>query len=135
MTHPVVSSAAPIADRRRAIIERVLRTADELERCARTAHLAGGAARLALATAAGVVAAGSRKRLVLGRAARCDVVLTGRHVSRAHAALVRRSDGWWVEDLGSRNGTWSSGERVARRRLVDGDVLLLGDEAVRCRLR
>ena len=65
----------------------------------------------------------------------CDVVLAGRHVSRAHAALVRRPDGWWVEDLGSRNGVLCEGERVARRRLVDGDVLLLGDEAVRCRLR
>jgi len=63
------------------------------------------------------------------------VVLTGRHVSRAHAALVRRPDGWWVEDMGSRNGILCEGERVARRRLVDGDVLLLGDEAVRCRLR
>jgi len=130
-----VASAAPVLDGRRAIVERVLRTADELERRARAAQLAAGATRLALATAAGVVAAGSRERLVLGRAPSCDVVLTGRHVSRAHAALVRRPDGWWVEDLGSRNGTFCGGERLSQRRLVNGDVLLLGEEAVRCRLR
>ena len=129
-----MASIAPALDGRRAIVERVLRTADDLERRARTS-LAAGATRLALATAAGVVAAGSRQRLVLGRAPGCEVVLTGQHVSRRHAALVRRQDGWWVEDLGSRNGTFCGGERLSQRRLVNGDVLLLGDEAVRCRLR
>ena len=130
-----MASAAPVLDGRSAIVERVLRTADDLERRARATQLAVGATRLALATAAGVVAAGSRQRLVLGRAPRSDVILAGRHVSRAHAAFVRRSDGWWVEDLGSRNGTFCGGERFSQRRLVNGDVLLLGDEAVRCRLR
>ncbi|HYS80008.1 MAG TPA: FHA domain-containing protein, partial [Anaeromyxobacteraceae bacterium] len=105
MAPPLVASAAPVLDGRRAVVERVLRTADDLERRARTS-LAAGATRLALATAAGVVAAGSRQRLVLGRAPGCEVVLTGQHVSRRHAALVRRQDGWWVEDLGSRNGTF-----------------------------
>jgi len=130
-----VASAAPVLDGRRAIVERVLRTADDLERRARATQLTTGATRLALATAAGVVAAGSRQRLVLGRAPGCEVVLTGQHVSRRHAALVRRRDGWWVEDLGSRNGTFCGGERLSQRRLVNGDVLLLGEEAVRCRLR
>jgi hypothetical protein len=124
----------PSCDARRAVVERVLRTADELER--RACTLQGGAApRLALVTAAGVVSAGGRNRLVLGRAASCDVVLTGRHISRQHAALVRRLDGWWLEDLGSRNGTWCEGERVSRRRVVHGDVLELADVIVRCRLR
>ncbi len=135
MAPPLVASAAPVLDGRRAIVERVLRTADDLERRARATQLATGATRLALATAAGVVAAGSRERLVLGRAPGCEVVLTGQHVSRRHAALVRRQDGWWVEDLGSRNGTFCGGERLSQRRLVNGDVLLLGEEAVRCRLR
>lgn len=34
------------------------------------------------------------------------------HVSAQHARLVRRSDAWWVVDLGSRNGTWLNGQRV-----------------------
>lgn len=133
MPPPFLASSAPARDGRRAVVERVLRTADELERRARAQG--GAAARLALVTAAGVVAAGGRRRLVLGRGAACDVVLTGRHISRQHAALVQRTDGWWVEDLGSRNGTFCGGARVERRRLGDGDLLQLADVAVRCRLR
>lgn len=34
------------------------------------------------------------------------------HVSAQHARLLRRSDAWWVVDLGSRNGTWLNGQRV-----------------------
>ena len=69
------------------------------------------------------------------RAGDVFVALRGERVSRQHAALVPRGGAWWVEDLGSRNGTFCEGERVARRRLRDGDVLELGDEAVRCRLQ
>jgi predicted component of type VI protein secretion system len=128
------ASSVPPCDARRAVVERVLRTADELERRARSLQV-GAAPRLTLVTAAGVVSAGGRSRLVLGRAPSCDVVLAGRHISRQHAALVRRLDGWWLEDLGSRNGTWCEGERVSRRRVVHGDVLELADVIVRCRLR
>ncbi len=134
MPPPLPISTAPARDGRRAIVERVLRTADDLERRARLQQR-GVAPRLALVTAAGVVSAGARERLLLGRGPSCDVVLTGRHVSRHHAALIRRLDGWWVEDLGSRNGTWCAGERIARRRVGHGDVLQLADVAVRCRLR
>jgi predicted component of type VI protein secretion system len=43
----------------------------------------------------------------------CDVVLTDPEVSRRHAVLVARSDGLAIEDLGSTNGTWVNGERIA----------------------
>lgn len=112
----------------------MLRIADELEQRARARH-GGAARRLALATELGVVSAGTRRQLVLGRAACCDVVVDGRHVSRRHAAVVLRPDGWWVEDLGSRNGTWCNGERILRRRVTDGATIQLGDVTVRCRLR
>jgi hypothetical protein len=132
---PSPAITAPAArDGRRAVVERVLRIADELERRARAGQ-GGAAGRLALATEAGVVSAGTRRQLVLGRAAGCDVVLGGRHVSRRHAAVVLRPDGWWVEDLGSRNGTWCDGERILRRRVTDGAAIQLGDVTIRCRLR
>jgi pSer/pThr/pTyr-binding forkhead associated (FHA) protein len=113
------------------VVQRVLATADALERdaCARCPSC------VVLATRAGEVALSGRDRVVLGRGAACDVVLREARVSRAHAALVRERGAWWVEDLGSRNGTWCDGERVSRRRLRDGDVIELGGEAVRCRLR
>jgi hypothetical protein len=128
----VYAAAAPPGPcSRREVVERVLATADALERaacaCAR-------APRLVLETRAGCVAVEGRLCALVGRGARCDVPLTGGRVSRRHAALVQRAGAWWIEDLGSRHGTYCRGERVERRRLRDGDVLELGDEPVRCRL-
>jgi hypothetical protein len=70
------------------------------------------------------------ERVVVGRAEECEVALSfDRRVSRAHAELVRAGGEWWVADEGmSRNGTWVNGERVtARRRLVGGDVIRVGE--------
>jgi pSer/pThr/pTyr-binding forkhead associated (FHA) protein len=48
-------------------------------------------------------------------------------VSRAHAALHRRRDGWYVVDLGSTNGTFVNGWRVsAPVQVSEGDVLTFG---------
>ena len=48
-------------------------------------------------------------------------------VSRRHARLERRPDGWVVVDLDSTNFTRVNGERVRRERvLVHGDELRLG---------
>jgi len=125
---------APVPDQtaRRLVVERVLAVADALEHaaCARAR-----APRLVVETRSGWVALDGRLCALVGRGARCDVALRGERVSREHAALVQRGGAWWVEDLGSRNGTYCRGERVELRRLCDGDVLQLGDEPVRCRLQ
>jgi len=52
-------------------------------------------------------------------------------VSRRHALLSRREGIWWVQDLGSANGTFVNGDRVARRALRDGDILHFADIAYR----
>lgn len=62
----------------------------------------------------------------LGRHPSCQVVLTDDGVSRRHARIVAEDSGYMLEDLGSANGTFVAGERVERRRLVDGDVFQLG---------
>jgi pSer/pThr/pTyr-binding forkhead associated (FHA) protein len=100
-----------------------------------TRRRAAWAPRLVVETRSGCVALDGPTSALVGRGARCDVALRGERVSRQHAALVQRGGAWWVEDLGSRNGTYCRGERVERRRLRDGDVLQLGDEPVRCRLQ
>ncbi len=48
---------------------------------------------------------GSGVRFTIGRTRDCDLCLTDLSVSRMHALLVRREDGWVLSDLGSRNGT------------------------------
>jgi DNA-binding NtrC family response regulator len=52
-------------------------------------------------------------------------------LSRHHARLVRAGDGYLLEDLGSTNGTWLDGIRIAtgaQHLLKDGSVFLLGGQ-------
>jgi transcriptional regulator with PAS, ATPase and Fis domain len=63
-------------------------------------------------------------RLTVGRQG--DILLPHSSVSRAHAAIERREEGWFVSDLGSRNGTFVNGISVQRRLLVPGDVISFG---------
>jgi pSer/pThr/pTyr-binding forkhead associated (FHA) protein len=52
--------------------------------------------------------------------------------SGRHARVESGLDGTWVIDLGSTNGTFVNGERLAgRRRLHDGDLLQVGDTELR----
>ena len=63
----------------------------------------------------------------IGRAPGCDFVVSDMTVSKSHAALLYGSDGWYLCDLGSTNGTYLNGWRVRRPVLVRvGDVLTLG---------
>ena len=64
----------------------------------------------------------NRSEFVVGRGEDCEVVLPDRQVSRRHFRIVRDDDGYSVEDLGSKNGTYVNGAAVrgsvqtARRR-------------------
>ena len=64
--------------------------------------------------------------LTLGRVHSCDVVVDDGKVSRRHARLVVEGGVVEVEDLGSSNGTFLNGKRVARRLVRDGDVIQIG---------
>lgn len=53
-----------------------------------------------------------RDQIVLGRHASCDIVLPSTTVSRRHARILRRGEQYFLEDLGSLNGTYVNGRRV-----------------------
>jgi len=62
--------------------------------------------------------------MVVGRTPGCEVRFEDPHVSRAHAALQRRGDAVYVQDLGSSGGTFIGGTAVTRaRELRPGDVV------------
>jgi serine phosphatase RsbU (regulator of sigma subunit) len=68
------------------------------------------------------------EQTVLGRHPDCDVVVEVGAVSRHHAKIIRRSDGHWVEDLKSRNGTFLNGQLLGQpTRLIAGDRLRICD--------
>ncbi|HEY1317580.1 MAG TPA: FHA domain-containing protein [Gaiella sp.] len=64
----------------------------------------------------------------VGRGAENMIRLDGdTTVSSRHATLDSRSDGLWVEDAGSTNGTFVNGAPVTTRRLLQpGDVIRIG---------
>jgi sigma-B regulation protein RsbU (phosphoserine phosphatase) len=74
----------------------------------------------------------SGESLVIGRSSRTDLVISDRSLSREHARIFKAADGWFLEDLGSRNGTFINGERVRHIHAVSpGDVIALGGSTVR----
>ena len=58
---------------------------------------------------------------IVGRDANADVVLASEAVSRHHAKVSHTEEGWLLEDLWSRNGTFVNRRRVRRKMLKDGD--------------
>jgi hypothetical protein len=51
--------------------------------------------------------------LMIGREAGCRLVIDDSSVSRQHAVIHEVAGKWYVEDLGSRNGTFVDGNRIA----------------------
>lgn len=73
-------------------------------------------------------------QLVVGRSPRSGLPIADPLLSREHARLSREHDGWWVDDLGSHNGTFLNGQRLsAAARLRPGDVLTLGASRIAVR--
>ena len=67
----------------------------------------------------------------LGREADNTLSIPEAAVSRHHALIEKRADGHWIVDNGSTNGTVVNGERVAAHRLVEHDIVRVGDTVFR----
>ncbi len=65
-----------------------------------------------------------RDVMIIGRGSDCDIVLPERAVSRVHARIERRSQGYLLIDMGSRNGTHVNGQEITQPYLLqDGDEI------------
>src|SRR5512137_2467678 len=72
-----------------------------------------------------------KARVTVGRSRDSDIFLPDQWLSRHHAAIEDRADGYWVSDLNSKNGTLLNGEPVRDwRRLRPGDVITLGEHTL-----
>src|SRR4051794_13605160 len=65
-------------------------------------------------------------RMTIGRRPDSDVFLDDVTVSRDHALLVKRGSDYYLDDLGSLNGTYVNRHRIDSHRLEDGDELQVG---------
>ncbi|HOX59173.1 MAG TPA: sigma 54-interacting transcriptional regulator [Verrucomicrobiota bacterium] len=82
---------------------------------------------------AGVLPGGKRFRahlgsvLNIGRDGGNDLVINAPFISAFHGRISKRADGWYVEDLGSKNGTFLNGVKVREARIEIGQTLRLGE--------
>src|SRR5687767_5447913 len=79
------------------------------------------------------MASASADMRTIGAAADCDVVLTMPQVSGHHARLWREGELWFIEDLGSSNGLFVRGERVARAQVAAHEMVGLGSFQIAAR--
>lgn len=136
---PATPPAPPAPDEaRRAVAEQVMEEADRLERAigddAPTPRPAAEA-RLYLVSEGGDLGQVVKTRFVIGRGKHCDLVIDSPKISREHAAIVREGDAWYIEDLGSSNGTWFDRARIERRRIADGEEYFICSEKIRFLVR
>lgn len=145
---------------RREVQDRVLQTAAELERLIKSKNQnnnapppdnsveqpqddmgdvdvdapdsdAGGAPALYMMLEGGELDRIAKERFVIGRGKHCDFVINSGKVSREHAVVVRDGGEFFIEDLGSSNGTWFNKQRIKRRKVEDGDEYFICSEKVK----
>lgn len=72
-----------------------------------------------------------RGPLVIGRSMSAGLTLADPFLSRQQARLFHDGDGWKIEDLGSRNGTWVDGQPTeGPTRLHAGSVVTFSDSRI-----
>ena len=68
-----------------------------------------------------------RPDIIIGRDPAADILINSPGISRRHARLFQQEGATWLEDLGSRNGTFVNGERITHpHRLQPDDEVRLG---------
>jgi len=74
--------------------------------------------------------------ILIGRDPTCDCQLEDMTVSAHHAKLTYHHNQWWVEDVGSTNGTYLNQENVTTATvLTTGDELQIGQVTLKVDLR
>jgi hypothetical protein len=70
--------------------------------------------------------------LSIGRSKDADVQIDDRYASGIHARVFARRDRYFVEDMGSTNGTLLNGATLkGEAELIDGDTVQIGDTEFR----
>jgi pSer/pThr/pTyr-binding forkhead associated (FHA) protein len=57
---------------------------------------------------------------VIGRGAECELRLDDTYISQQHARIFGRNGSWYIEDLGSTNGTFVNEQKLAAPAMIQG---------------
>jgi pSer/pThr/pTyr-binding forkhead associated (FHA) protein len=90
----------------------------------------GGAIRVLRGFYEGLEMPVDRDWMVIGRGRGADIVIAEPTMSRAHAAIGFDGSHFFVQDLGSTNGTRVNGSREQKAVLKNGDEVQLGKLAI-----
>ena len=72
------------------------------------------------------------REIIIGRSSDLDMVLVEDMVSRRHAKITTTEADIFIQDMGSTNGTFVNGEKIAgRARLTEGDRILVGTSIIK----
>ncbi len=63
------------------------------------------------------------KEITIGRDYKNSVVLKNMRTSSRHMMIYNVGNGYMIKDLGSKNGTYVNGKRIAERLLNNGDII------------
>ena len=63
----------------------------------------------------------------IGRSEESQIVIAKPGVSRKHALIIASADGFTIRDLGTQNGTFVNGKRIADHPLKNGDQIVIAD--------
>lgn len=64
----------------------------------------------------------------IGRSKSCDITLVYGTVSRFHAAICRRVDGWYIFDTNSKLGTFVNGNKIDGEAMIkNADIITFGE--------
>jgi len=72
-----------------------------------------------------------KEEYVIGRELINDLIISDPEISRRHTRLFKKKEQYFLEDLGSTNGTFYSGKRITKAvQLKNGDSIALGKSIV-----
>ena len=68
-----------------------------------------------------------KDRMVLGRTSEADIPIKHASISREHAAFIKVGDDWFIEDLGSSNGTYLGKTKLSEKtKLTEKNIVKCG---------
>jgi hypothetical protein len=72
--------------------------------------------------------------MVMGRSPECELLIDDTYASQQHARIFGKNGSWYVEDLGSTNGTYVNDQQLAAPAMIQpGDRIRVGTTVLELR--